>query len=181
MSAYDIDRHNVYVQINDTTFALAGEVATKGVEFAAAVRPVDGLKLWGNVAVTNARYENFDFQGFTGNTPSNVAPLIVNAGASYRFNHWQWPVEIGGSVRHVGPRYLFEDDATTMEAYTLADAYALVDIPKSVFPTVDQTRITFRVRNLTNKVYAAWSDPGYPDQVYLGAPRTYEVAASFKW
>ena len=68
-----------------------------------------------------------------------------------------------------------------MEAYTVADAYALVDIPKSVFPTVDQTRITFRVRNLTNKVYAAWSDPGYPDQVYLGAPRTYEVAASFKW
>jgi methyl-accepting chemotaxis protein len=46
---------------------------------------------------------------------------------------------------------------------------------------VDQTRITFRVRNLTNKLYAAWGDPGYPDQVILGAPRSYEVAASFKW
>jgi hypothetical protein len=23
--------------------------------------------------------------------------------------------------------------------------------------------------------------PGYPDQVYLGAPRTYEVALSFKF
>lgn len=181
LSVYDIARRNVYVPITDSTFALAGEIATKGVELGAAVRPIDGLKLWGNVAMTNARYKNFDFNGFTGNTPSNVAPLIVNAGASYRFDHWPWPVEVGAAVRHVGPRYLFEDDATTMEAYTVADAFAFVDVPKWVLPSVEQTRITFRVRNLTNKVYAAWSDPGYPDQVYLGAPRTYEVGASFRW
>ncbi len=80
-----------------------------------------------------------------------------------------------------------------------------VDIPGkiSVCPTVDQTRITFRVRNLTNKVYAALSDPGYQDQVLSrraahlrsrglvqmvtpirhveAAPRSYEMAASFKW
>jgi iron complex outermembrane receptor protein len=30
-------------------------------------------------------------------------------------------------------------------------------------------------------VYAAWSDPGYPDQVLLGAPRTFELSASAKW
>jgi iron complex outermembrane receptor protein len=179
LAAYDIARRNVYVPLTNSTFALAGEVATKGIEFAAAVRPVGGLKLWGNLALTQARYKNFDT--FTGNTPSNVAPVIVNAGASYRFEHMAWPVEIGGSVRHVAARYLFEDDATTMDAYTVADAFAFVDVPKTVLPSVDQTRITFRVRNLTNKVYAAWSDPGYPDQVYLGVPRTYEVAASFKW
>ena len=128
-AAYDIQRRNVYVQIEPTTFALAGEIATKGIEFAAAVRPIDGLKFWGNVAFTQARFVNFDFDGFTGNTPSNVAPIIVNAGASYRFEHWRWPVEFGGSVRHVGNRYLFEDDATTMRAYTTADVYAFVDIP----------------------------------------------------
>ena len=48
-------------------------------------------------------------------------------------------------------------------------------------PEIKTVRITFRVRNLTNAVYAAFSDPGYPDQVYLGDPRTYEVAAHFKW
>jgi iron complex outermembrane receptor protein len=42
-------------------------------------------------------------------------------------------------------------------------------------------RVTFRVRNITNAVYAAFSDPGYPDQVYLGDPRTFELAASAKW
>jgi iron complex outermembrane receptor protein len=182
-AAYDIDRRNVYVQINDTTFALAGEVATKGIEMAAAVRPIDGWKLWGNVALTQARYLNFNFEGWTSNTPSNVAPVIVNAGASYRFIPWRWPVEVGGAVRYVGNRYLYEDDATTMDAYTTADLYTFVDIPGKDFarPEVSTMRIMFRVRNVTNAVYAAFSDPGYPDQVYLGAPRTFELSASAKW
>jgi iron complex outermembrane receptor protein len=191
-AAYDIKRNNVYVQTSDTTFDLAGEIATKGIELAGAVNPIRPLKLWGNVAWTRARYEDFDnvvdpvtgaIESWTGNTPSNVAPIIVNAGASYRFDRWRWPVEIGASVRHVGNRYLFEDDATTMDAYTTADAYAFVDIPgKDLgWPDIKTMRATFRVRNLTNAVYAAFSDPGYPDQVYLGDPRTYELAVSAKW
>jgi iron complex outermembrane recepter protein len=86
-------------------------------------------------------------------------------------------------VRHVGNRYLFDDDATTMDAYTTVDVYAFVDIPGVDFgnPAVKNARISFRIRNLTNAIYAAFSDPGYPDQVYLGDPRTYEVAAHFKW
>ncbi len=185
LSIYDIDRHNVYVQINDTTSTLAGEIKTKGIELAGAIRPVEDFKLWGNVALTQARYANFDgINGsWSGNTPSNVAPVIVNAGASYRFYNWGWPVEIGGSVRHVGNRYLFEDDLTTMNAYTTADLYAFVDIPGKdlLWTGVDKMRVTFRVRNVTNAVYAAWSDPGYPDQVLLGAPRTFELSASAKW
>jgi len=48
-------------------------------------------------------------------------------------------------------------------------------------PELDKVRVTFRVRNLTNRIYAQWSDPGYPDQILLGAPRTYEIAASARW
>jgi iron complex outermembrane receptor protein len=182
-AAYDITRNNVYVAISDTESALAGEIRTRGIELSGAVRPIDDLKLWGNVALTQARYANFDFEGFTGNTPSNVAPVIVNAGASYRFSKWRWPVEFGGSVRHVGHRYLFEDDATTMLAYTTADLFAFIDIPRRDLPWqgLDTMRVRFRVRNVTNAVYAAWSDPGLPDQVLLGAPRTYELSASAKW
>ncbi len=65
--------------------------------------------------------------------------------------------------------------------YTIADAYLFVDIPKSAFSAVDNTRLAFRVRNLTDRRYAAWGDPGYTDQIILGAPRSFEVAASFKW
>ena len=183
LAAYDITRNNVFVAISDTESALAGEIRTKGIELSGAVKPVDDLKLWGNVALTQSRYANFDFDGFTGNTPSNVAPVIVNAGASYRFSKWRWPFEFGGSVHHVGNRYLFEDDATTMLAYTTADLFAFVDIPGKDLPWqgLDTMRVRFRVRNVTNTVYAAWSDPGLPDQVLLGAPRTYELSASARW
>jgi iron complex outermembrane receptor protein len=129
-AAYDIDRRNVYVALTNAVSTLAGEITTKGVDLAGGFRPVDHLKIWGNVALTDSQYGNFDV--WIGNTPSNVAPLIINAGASRRFD-----------LRNM--------------------------------------RVTFRVRNLTNAVYAAWSDPGYPDQVYLGAPRTFELSASAKW
>jgi iron complex outermembrane receptor protein len=181
IAAYDIRQRNVFVPVNTTTTDVAGEVASQGVEVAAAVRPFDGWKLWGNAAYTHARFVNFDV--WSGNAPPNVAPVIVNAGASYRFNHWRWPVELGGTLRYVGDRFLGPDDLTTLNAYTTADVYAFVDIPGRDLarPEVDNLRVTFRVRNLTNKIYATWSDSTYPDQILLGAPRTYEVAASARW
>jgi iron complex outermembrane receptor protein len=180
-AAYDIERRNVYVQITNAIATIAGAVHTRGVEISAAWRPVAPLKLWGNVAFTESRYGDFD--SWTGNTPSNVAPVIINAGASWRWDNWRWPVEIGGSIRHVGQRYLFEDDLTAMLPYTTADLFAFVDVPGRDLPWqgLDKMRFSFRVRNVTNALYAQWSDPGYPDQVYLGAPRTFELSASAKW
>jgi hypothetical protein len=85
-------------------------------------------------------------KNWNGNTPSNVAPLIFNAGAAYRFDHWHWPVEFGGSVRHVGNRFVFEDDATTMNGCTTADVDAFVDIPGVDFgrPEINNMRLSFR-------------------------------------
>ena len=146
---------------------------------AVAWRPIDGLKLWGNVGAVAAQFNEFIFNG---KEPSNVAPIIVNGGASYRWAHWRFPVEIGGSVRHVDRRFLAEDNLTRMEAYTTADLYAFVDVPGREWDRPDTNlRIGFRVRNVTDAFYAAYSDSGYPDQFYLGAPRTYEVSASLRF
>ena len=92
-------------------------------------------------------------------------------------------MEIGASVRHVGPRFVFQDNLTTMNAYTTADVYAFVDIPGRdvALPEFKNVRVTFRVRNLTNAIYAQWADPGLQDQILLGAPRTYEIGASARW
>jgi iron complex outermembrane receptor protein len=146
------------------------------------VRPKDAWKVWGNVAYVDARYADYNFAGgsYSGNTPPNVPRIVGNAGASYRFAT-TLPVELGMSVRHVGDRFNSDANAVVLNAYTTADAFAYVDIPKSFFPAVDQTRLTFRVRNITDKRYAIWGDPFYPDQILLGAPRTYEVSANFKW
>jgi iron complex outermembrane receptor protein len=184
-SVFDIERNNVYSAQAGQKLNLAGTVKSQGVEFAAAARPTPQLKLWGNVAYVHARYADYEFTGgsFSGNTPPNIPAFIVNGGASYRFINPGWfPLEAGVSVRHVGDRYSTDANTVSLLAYTTADAFAFIDIPKSAaFPTFDNTRVTFRVRNFTDTKYAAWSDPSYPDQIFLGAPRTYEVETSFKF
>jgi iron complex outermembrane receptor protein len=119
---------------------------------------------------------------FTGKTPPNVPRFVFNAGTSYRFPT-RWPVEVGGTVRHVGDRFNNDDNLLIMNAYTLFDAFAFVDVnPRDLgWQGVKDTRVGFRVRNLTDKRYAVWGDPGYPDQILLGAPRSFEVSAAFKW
>jgi iron complex outermembrane receptor protein len=187
LSVFDIERRNVYIPESGRQFNVAGKIATKGLELAGATNPFGGMKLWGNVAFVQSQFINFDyvdgngvFQSYSGRTPPNVPRFVANAGASYRFAT-PWPVELGASARHVGNRFNFSDNLVTMNEYTIADAFIFVDIPKSALSAVDNTRLSFRVRNLTNKLYAAWGDPGYTDQIILGAPRSYEVAASFKW
>jgi iron complex outermembrane receptor protein len=195
LAAFDLDRRNVYEQISEgpPTFAVAGEIETRGIEAGAAVKPAEGAKVWGNIAFTHARFlndivgdNNGNFESFAGKAPPDVAPIIVNAGASYRFENQNWyhwlPIELGASVRHVGNRYTFDDNAITMNSYTTADAYMFVDFDKpSIWPTINKARLTFRVKNIGNATYAAANDAGLYDQVLLGAPRTYEAALSLKW
>jgi iron complex outermembrane receptor protein len=182
LSVYDILRKNVYAAAGGMQLNIAGRQESKGVELAAAVRPIEPLRLWGNIAYVDARYADYNFVGgsFSGNTPPNVPRVVANAGASYRF-FTPWPVELGITGRYVGDRYNTDANVVTMKAYTVADVYAFVDIPKTVFNAVDQARLGFRVRNITDKRYAIWGDPFYPDQILLGAPRTYELSAAFKW
>jgi iron complex outermembrane recepter protein len=199
-AAFDLDRRNVLEVVNagpPPVFGVAGDIESKGIELGGAIRPVDALKIWGNIAYTHARFDSDilvpEDSGtgqstvvVNGNAPPNVAPIIVNVGASYRFEPriWPtpWPVEIGVSVRHVGSRYINEFNDVIMDEYTVADAYMFIDFEKpSWLPSVDKTRLAFRVRNLTNKTYADFVDPGTPNQLYLGAPRSYEVALSFKF
>lgn len=181
-SAYDILRKNVYAAAGGMQLNIAGRQESRGVELAGSIRPIEPLRLWGNIAYVDARYADYDFAGgsFSGNTPPNVPRIVANAGASWRF-FTPWPVEVGITGRHVGDRYNTDANTVTMNAYTVGDVYAFVDIPKTVFNAVDQARLTFRVRNFTDKRYAIWGDPFYPDQILLGAPRTYEISAAFKW
>lgn len=182
-SAFDIERENVYSTKAGQRTTVAGKVHSKGVELAGAVRPTAAWRVWGNLAYVDAQYEDFtDDLGtsFVGKTPPNVPRFVANAGTSYRFDT-RWPIELGGSVRHVGDRFHSDDNLITLNPYTLYDAYAFIDIAPRDIPWqgVEKARLTFRVRNITDKVYGQWVD--YSDQIILGQPRTYEVAALFKF
>src|SRR5262249_55447806 len=185
LSVFEIERKNVYAAQGGQQLNIAGKQISKGVEVAAAVRPLPGWTVFATLAYVEAHYEDYVFAGgsFSGNTPPNVPRLVVNAGTSYRLPTWL-PVEVGAVVRHVSDRFTSDANDVKMVAYTVADAYAFVDLDRTLLPApwnVDKTRITFRVRNLTDTKYAVWADPFYPDQILLGAPRSFEVSAAFKF
>jgi iron complex outermembrane recepter protein len=174
LAVFDIERKNVFAAAGGRALNLAGKQVSRGVEASAAVRPAAQWNLWGNAAYTRARYEDYEFAGgsFTGHTPPNVPRVVANAGVSYRFGS-DMPLELGATVRHVGDRYNTDANGVKMLAYNVADAYAAADVGK--------TRFTLRVRNLTNEKYAVWGDPFYPDQILIGAPRSYELSALLKF
>ena len=161
------------------------KLKSQGVEFAAAVRPPPSSSSGATSPTSMRAMPTMISQA--DRSPAirrrTYRRVVVNAGASYRFVNPGWlPVELGVVVRHVGDRYSTDANTVKLLAYTTADAFAFIDIPKSrAFPTFYSTRVTFRVRNLTNRRYAEWSDQFYPDQIFLGAPRTYEIETSFKF
>ena len=77
----------------------------------------------------------------------------------------------------LGDRFGTNANTVTLRRYTVADAYAAW--------TRGRYRVTARVDNLTDAVYASWADPFYLQQVdpsflyanqlMLGAPRTFGV------
>lgn len=181
LSVYDIKRSNVYSAAANQRLNFAGTLNSRGVEFTSELRPVDGLKLWGNIAYNRARYENYIITGvadFSGNTPPNIPTWVANGGASYRLENSTAPVEIGAAASHVSRRFTTDENTAFMPAYTLLDVFALVDIPIKSISADDPLRLTFRVKNLTNRRYAAYGDPFYPDQIFLGTPRTFETSLS---
>jgi iron complex outermembrane receptor protein len=186
LSLFEIERKNVYSAQGGQQLTIAGKQISKGVEVAAAVRPLPGWNVWANLAYVEAHYEDYELGAagsFSGHTPPNVPRLVVNAGTSYRLPTWL-PVEVGATVRYVSDRFTSDTNVVKMLAYTVVDAYTFVDIERAQLPNwwnVDKTRVTFRVRNLTDTKYAVWGDPFYPDQILLGAPRSFEVSAAFKF
>ena len=82
VSAFDIERKNVYVPESGILFNVAGKIASKGFEVAAAVNPFGGLKLWGNAAFVQSRFVDFDyvdgngvFQSYSGNDAAQRSEL----------------------------------------------------------------------------------------------------------
>jgi len=76
-------------------------------------------------------------------------------------------LEVGGDLRYVSSRYADTANTVYDDAYTLLGAYAAYTFDK-------RTRVTARIKNLTDKVYAE-SFSG-SSMMYLGAPRMLDVS-----
>jgi iron complex outermembrane receptor protein len=172
MAAYKIIRKNLAVtDPNNQNATLAvGQQSSQGLELAASLLVTDKLTAQANFSIVDAQYDQFteSVSGVVvsraGNAPTNTPARVANTWLSYQMTP---QLQAGVDARYVSSR--FGDTANTFgdAAYTLFGAYASYQLPK-------QGTLTARVRNLTDKVYAA-SVTGTP-MFYLGAPRTFELA-----
>lgn len=179
-SVYQIDQKDIIrtypnpdPKIGGSITLQGGEQRSRGVEFGVAFAVTEQWKLNANASFLKAEFTKLDEGGVSrkGNRPLNVPEQTFNLWTTYRL--LTVPVTFGAGLRHVGSFYT--DNANTIRAdgRTLLDASISYDVP------VGGT-VTLRGRNLTNKLYAEWS--GYSStQVYVGAPRSFDLTYSVKF
>ena len=172
VALYDITRKNLSMAdpSRPGTTIPVGEQSSRGLELAATWLMTNNLRLSGNWALVDAKYDKFveNVGGVgvsrAGNRPTNIPKQVGNLWVAYT------PIanlEVGGDLRYVSSRYADTANTVYDDAYTLLGAYAAYTFDK-------RTRVTARIKNLTDKVYAE-SFSG-SSMMYLGAPRMLDVS-----
>jgi iron complex outermembrane receptor protein len=161
----DPTRPNVQVQ--------GGKQSSRGVELAATGTITRNLSIDANGALLKARYDDLTGAGgvdLSGNRPNNVPERAANLTLFYTFD--ALPLTASGSLRHVGSIYTGTTNNVRIDGHTTLDA--------ALSYRLSWATVTVRGRNLANRFYAYWS--GYSDtQVYVGAPRSIDVALSTRF
>ncbi|VXD02039.1 TonB-dependent receptor [Sphingomonas sp. 8AM] len=158
---------------NPTLAVQGGRQSSQGVEASVAVVPLTALRLSGGASWTDARYDRLvELIGGvavdrTGKRPINVPATTVNASALYSIGR---AVTVGGFLRHAGAFYTNTANTIRVAGHTVLDASVSA-------PVASGLTLTARVRNLTDAFYGEYS--GYPaTNVYIGAPRSFDIALS---
>ena len=185
--------------------ANAGKQSVEGVEFEGFVRPVDPLMLSLAVTYLDPNYDSFELSAFgdlSGTTPAGFTPLSVTAAASYEHEmasgdqlilradyHYEAPFRrveglpnlivrnpVTGAIVDTGPALAaarqFDSSVNDVNAsitYAMQNGFEVSVWGRNL---LDDRYI----RQIFDSPAQIGSISGYPNQ-----PRTYGVAARFKW
>lgn len=171
---FDIHKHQ-RVQRSDASF-INNEQDSQGLELALRAQLTDDVRLGGNLAYTDTAYQQFYDAvidaNVDGNRPVNAPEHMASLWASIN-RIAELPIELGAGLYYVSERFADSPNRITLERYTLINAF--------VAYAQDRYRLAFNVRNVSDEIYAPWSDTTYPNQIALGAPRSYELSLQLKF
>lgn len=171
---FDINKRQ-RVQRSDATF-INNEQDAHGVELALRAQLTDDVRLGGNLAYTDTHYNRYYDAvidaNVDGNRPVNAPEQMASLWASIN-RVAELPIEVGAGVYYVSERFADSQNRITLDRYTLINAF--------VAYAEDRYRLAFNVRNASDELYAPWSDTTYPNQIALGAPRSYELSLQLKF
>jgi iron complex outermembrane receptor protein len=172
-AAYRIELGNVLSRdpANPNNTVNNGSQSSRGIELSTVWRPTREWTLSGNLAALDARFDTLVEAGNVsrvGKTPPNVPEHVANVFASYRPDGSKF--EYFASLNHTGPMYTDTANDIRINGFTTLDA--------AVSYRMQNTLLAFRVRNLTDKLYATWAGRA-TSQVLLAPRRTFELSAKF--
>jgi iron complex outermembrane receptor protein len=155
-----------------TRFTNAGDVSTRGVELDATLRPVRDLSITGGAAYTDAHVDKFNAPAgsatIPAGTPLGFAPKWKgNVSVDYRVRTGGFAdVLLGAQGSYQSSELgLFSADAVQRQLGTIG-AYSLVNLSAGLVSKDDRYKLTFQVRNLFDKSFAASIINGGPGQAY---------------
>ncbi len=172
-AAYKIELGNVLSRDpnNPNNTVNNGSQSSRGIELSTVWRPTREWMLAGNLAALDARFDTLIEAGNVsrvGNTPPNVPERVANLFATYRPDGSKF--EYFASLNHTGPMFTDNANQIRINGFTTLDAAVSYRLQKAL--------LTFRVRNLTDKLYATWAGRA-TSQVLLAPRRTFELSAKF--
>ena len=172
-AVYKIELDNVLSRdpANAANTVNNGRQSSRGLELSAVWKPTRQWTLAGNLAALDARFDTLVEAGNVsrvGKTPPNVPERVANLVATYRPDNSKFEYFV--SLNRTG--HMFTDTANQIRinGYTTMDA--------AVSYRLKNALLSFRVRNLTDKLYATWVGRA-TSQVLLAPRRTFEVSAKF--
>ena len=168
-AAYRIAQDDILTRdpTNPALTVQGGRQSSQGVEVSLSAALTDQLRIDAGGALLESRFDTLIEAGGVdraGNRPPNVPEQMFDVSAYYSLK--TLPVTFGATVRHDGDFYTSNANTYRVAARTTLDAQVSWRAP---FGT-----LTLRGRNLFDALYADWSGYG-ATQVYLGAPRSFDV------
>lgn len=172
-AAYRIEQKGILTRdpANPSLTVQGGRQSSQGVELSLGAAVTRHLSTGAAFGYTDAQYDELIEAGNidrSGNRPINTPSTTANGYVAYTLPGI--PVTLSGFVRHVSGFYTDTANSIFVRGHTTFDAAIAWQLAK-------EASLTLRGRNLTNAFYGEYS--GYPTtNVYIGAPRSIEVALS---
>lgn len=180
VALFQVRQKNILVADDPSALTLAaiGQAKSRGAEIDLQGEIVDGLSLWASYAYVDAKTTNtFNDANFGVPIPAGT-PLLNVPKQSLRLQLVKSMtlggrrLQVGGGLLHVGKR---SGEFTTnfkLPGYTLARAFAAVDVTKMTTLRLDTDNL-FDETYYTNSFSTLWVQPG--------APRSVRLSASFRF
>jgi iron complex outermembrane receptor protein len=172
VAVFKVEQSNILVVDDPSAFTLAaiGRAGSRGVEIDVQGELAQGLALWGSYAYVDAKTANtFNDANFGVPVPAgsrllNVPQHTLSVQLVRSLTLAGRAVQLGGGLQHVGARSGEFTTRFELPAYTLARAFASVELGRGVALRVDVDNL-FDKAYYTNSFSALWVQPGTPRSV----------------